>query len=184
MTDVSDAHRVDKWTPNATNGTRVMNTHGSCYGLFVDSNSTVYCSSFDDNMVIATSASNMTVDATIIAGTGCRGFTSDMLYRPYGIFVDTNFNLYVADAGNNRIQFFANGERNAVTKAGTGAPNTIDLNWPSGIVLDAQGSLFILDSQNHRIVTSGSSGFRCLVGCSNGYGSAANQLNISKLSQL
>lgn len=173
--DVSETRRVDKWTPTAINGTPVMNTDGRCYGLFVDINSTVYCSSHNEHIVIAKPAGNASVNTAIIAGTGCPGPTSDMLFHPYGIFVDTDFNLYVADSGNHRIQFFSKNNRNAVTKAGTGAPNTIALNWPSGIILDANESLFILDSHNHRIVASGLGGFRCLVGCSSG--SATNQLN-------
>ena len=57
---------------------------------------------------------------------------------------------------------------------GSGASRTIDLQCPSGIVLDADGYLFISDYSNHRIVGSGPSGFRCLVGCSGMNGSAAN----------
>ena len=37
--------------------------------------------------------------------------------------------------------------------------------------------LFIVDSNNHRIVAQGLNGFQCLVGCSNIPGSASNQLN-------
>ena len=174
---VSDTRRVDKWTLTAINGTPVMNASGYCFGLFVDTNSTVYCSSHNEHKVIAKSAGNASVNTSIIAGTGCPGSATDMLFYPYGIFVDTDFNLYVADSGNHRIQFFAKNNRNAVTKAGTGASNTIALNWPSGIILDASGSLFILDSHNHRIVASGLGGFRCVVGCSFASGSAANQLS-------
>ncbi|CAF4128305.1 unnamed protein product, partial [Rotaria sordida] len=64
---------------------------------------------------------------------------------------------------------------NGITLAGNGAINTITLNCPSGIVLDADNYLFIVDSSNHRIVRSGPNGFRCLVGCYGG-GSASNQL--------
>ncbi|CAF4432408.1 unnamed protein product, partial [Adineta steineri] len=53
---------------------------------------------------------------------------------------------------------------------------TITLNGPTGIVLDADNYLFIVDYNNNRIVGSGSNGFRCLVGCSGSSGSASNQL--------
>ena len=79
--------------------------------------------------------------------------------------------------GNNRIQRFQLGQLNATTVAGTGAANTIDLNWPTGIVLDVDGYLFIVDENNHRIVGSGPHGFRCLVGCSNTKGAQSHQLD-------
>ena len=82
--------------------------------------------------------------------------SSDMLYYPNGIFVDSNFDLYVADGFNNRIQLFRQDEVNGITVAGNGSINiTITLYYPSGIVLDADGYIFITDLSNHRIVGSG-----------------------------
>ena len=112
---------------------------------------------------------------TIVAGTGTAGFTSSMLDNPHGIFVDINFDLYVADCSNNRIQLFQLGRSNALTVAGSTAAGTITLNCPTAIVLDADKYLFIVDNGNHRVVGSGPDGFRCVVGCSGG-GAAANQL--------
>jgi hypothetical protein len=112
---------------------------------------------------------------TTVAGTGSYGSTASMLYYPQGIFIDINFDLYVADSNNNRIQLFQLGQSNALTVAGNGASGTITLNNPTGVVLDADKYLFIADRSNNRIVASGPNGFRCIVGCS-GYGSASNQL--------
>jgi glucose/arabinose dehydrogenase len=74
-----------------------------------------------------------------------------MLNSPYGIFVDVNFDLYIADNKNNRIQLFKSGHLNGTTVAGD---NTIssELWEPSDIVLDADGYLFIADSGNNRII--------------------------------
>ena len=84
--------------------------------------------------------------------------------------------IQLVDQNNNRIQLFRSGELNATTVAGVGSSNiTITLNSPSGVVLDADKYLFIVDQDNNRIVGSGPNGFRCLVGCSGG-GSASNQL--------
>ncbi len=85
-----------------------------------------------------------------------------MLYNPNGIFVDNNFNLYVADTGNHRIQFFQSGQLTATTVVGKGAPGTISLYNPTDVLLDADGYLFIVDSGNYRIVGSASNGFRCI----------------------
>ena len=96
---------------------------------------------------------------------------------PRGIFVATNFDLYVADACNDRIQLFKSEEVNAITVAGSGAPTTIQLNYPTAVMLDGDGYLFIADSNNVRIIGSGPYGFRCVIGCTGGYGSASNQLS-------
>jgi hypothetical protein len=84
----------------------------------------------------------------------------------------------VADYSNSRIQLFRSGQLTGTTIAGsTSLTTTITLNDPTGIVLDADKYLFIVDYGNSRIVGSGPTGFRCLVGCSLSAGSASNQLN-------
>ena len=112
----------------------------------------------------------------VAAGTGTSGVASNELSHPMGIFVDVNFDLYVADCSNNRVQLFQLGERDGMTVAGDASPNpTITLNCPCGIMLDAEKYLFIVDQNNHRIVGSSVNGFRCLVGCYGG-GLRSNQL--------
>ena len=113
----------------------------------------------------------------IIAGIGCNGSASNMLNLPMGVFVTASLDLYVADWGNDRVQLFRSGELYATTIAGTGANGTISLNDPKGVVLDGDGYLFIVDSGNNRIVGSDRHGFRCMVGCSGGSGSASDGLN-------
>jgi hypothetical protein len=168
--------QVEKWTSNAASGIIVMNVSGSCYGLFLDSNNTLYCSLGSLNQIIKASMNNVGNTPTIIAGNGTPGSASNMLNDSHGIFVDTNFNLYVADSGNNRIQLFQSGQSNGMTVAGDGAIGTIILNYPTAIVLDADGCLYIVDTNNDRIVRSDPSGFRCIVGCSGSSGSASNEL--------
>ena len=144
--------------------------------MFVDVNNTLYCSIGGTNQVVTKSLDDPTNTLSIVAGTGCYGSDSDMLAYPAGIFVDLNSNLYVADRNNHRIQYFAYGNRNATTVAGTGAPGTITLNIPIDIVVDGNGYLFIVDYEDHRIVASGPNGFRCVVGCISGPGTPSNQL--------
>jgi DNA-binding beta-propeller fold protein YncE len=109
----------------------------------------------------------------IAAGNGSPGSSSYMLDSPRGIFVNINFDLYVADCNNNRIQLFRTGQSNGTTKVENGM---ISLNCPTGVVLDADNYLFIVDSNNHRIIGSGPNGFRCVAGCSGSNGSSANHL--------
>jgi hypothetical protein len=167
--------QVDKWTINATNSTAAMYINQSCCGLFVDINNTLYCSLTNLNQVVTKSLDDTSNTLRIIAGTGCYGAGSNLLGYPHGIFVDINFNLYVADSNNQRIQMFQSGQLNATTAAGNGAPGTITLSYPIDVILDADGYLFIVDSGNQRIIGSGPAGFRCIVGCS-GYGSSSYQL--------
>lgn len=167
--------RVEKWTWNANNSVLAMNVSGSCNSLFVDTNNSLYCSLSSSHQVMKKTGN----ESKVVAGSdsGCPGITSDMLYRPYGIFVHINFSLYVADCGNDRIQLFQPGQRNATTIVGNGAPDTIDLDCPCAIVLDGNEYLYIVDQLNNRIIGSGPSGFGCVAGCSFRSGSAANQLS-------
>jgi hypothetical protein len=168
--------RVDKWSPISNTSVPIMYVNASCSGLFVDIDNNIYCSMNTlHHIVKGCSRDNWTI-ATIVAGTSSSGSASNMLDSPRGIFVDLNFNLYVADSKNDRIQLFRSGEWNGTTVAGNGsATPTIPLSRPYGIVLDADGYLFIVDRYNHRIVGSGPNGFRCLVGCLSS-GSASDQL--------
>ena len=125
---------------------------------------------------IAPVARRSTYPMTIMVGTDCPGSTANRLHYPYGIFVTTDLHLYVADAGNHRVQLFRSEQRNAATVAGNGATETIILNWPTGVAVDGDGYLFILDSGYHRIVGSSSNGFRCVVGCSGATGAGSDRL--------
>ena len=114
---------------------------------------------------------------TLVAGNGSSGTALNQLSGPRGVLVDLDLNLYVADCYNNRVVRFARDQLNGTVVAGSGAPDTIDLQCPSALVLDADGFLFISDLSNNRIVGSGPRGFRCLVGCSGVSGSAADRLS-------
>jgi hypothetical protein len=168
--------RVDKWPSNASNSVPAMYVPQPCFSLFVDTRNILYCSLTNFNQIVTKSLNSISNTTTIVAGIGCAGSTSYMLSSPYGIFVDNNSDLYVADYGNNRIQLFGLGQSNGSTVAGNGASNTITLNRPTGVVLDADKYLFIADRSNNRIVGSGPNGFRCIIGCTGG-GSALNQLS-------
>ncbi len=170
-------HQVDKWSWNATSSVVVMNVTSRCFSLFVDINNTLYCSNDLEHKVVKVSLNSNSTTPIIAAGNGTSGSEPNMLCNPNGIFVDIKFNLYVADATNDRIQFFQPGEVNAITLVGNGSLESITLNRPTAVVLDADGYLFISDLYNNRIIRSSSSGFQCLFGCINESNSASNQLN-------
>jgi streptogramin lyase len=168
----SITYRVDKWAPNATAGAIFIYTTSGCYGLFIDINNTLYCSYDSQHTVVKASLDSTSNTTVVVAGTGSFGSLPNMLNTPNGIFVDQNFSLYVADCYNNRIQRFNQGQLNGTTVA----LGTITLSSPTAVILDGDGYLFIVDSGHSRIIGSGSTGFRCVVGCS-GSGNQSNQLN-------
>ncbi|UJR19624.1 hypothetical protein I4U23_022758 [Adineta vaga] len=170
-------NQINKWTKNSTRSSIVTYfAGGRCYGLFIDENNTLYCS-LNIHKVIKISLKirgNMT---ETVAGTGTVGNTPNTLNWPRGIFVDINFDLYVADGNNNRIQKFLYGQTNGITVVGSGSTTpTFTLNGPSAILLDTDGYLFLVDQNNHRIIGSNADGYKCLVGCSGLAGSTASQL--------
>ncbi|CAF1040811.1 unnamed protein product [Adineta steineri] len=171
--------RVQKWSAESNIFVTVMNVNSSCDGLFVDINNTLYCSMYYYHQVVERSLNDSVMTSNrVAAGTGIRGSASNQLDGPRGIFVDVNLDLYVADCENNRVQLFQSEESNGIIVAGSGSRNsTITLFCPSGIVLDAEKYLYIVDYSYHRIVGSGLNGFRCLVGCY-GEGSQSNQLTL------
>ena len=175
--DGEENGRVQKWKAQTNTFDTVMNVNSSCWGLFVDTNETLYCSMLNHHQVVKKSLNDHQMKSIVVAaGTGSKGSTFKELNGPVGMFVDVNFDLYVADCRNNRIQLFESGDLNGITVAGDGSINpTINLFCPSGIVLDAQKYLFIVENGNHRIVGSNLNGFRCLIGCYGG-GSQSNQL--------
>ncbi|CAF1418907.1 unnamed protein product [Adineta steineri] len=158
--------RVDKRILNTNTFVNVMNIDSPCYGLFIDTNDTLYCSMFSQHQVIKRWLNDSEMISTTAAGTGTQGSAANELWSPLGIFVDTNFDLYVADCFNDRIQLFESGESNGTTIVGQGSSNSIiSLLCPSGIVLDADKYLFIVDRNNHRIIRSRSNDIRCIIGC-------------------
>ncbi|CAF3964398.1 unnamed protein product, partial [Adineta steineri] len=180
VTDNSDVYvdngrtnyRVDKWGWNSTSSVPTMYTCGQCYSLFVDINNMLYCVMGANHQVVSKSLDTHVNVWSIVAGTGSAGSTSVTLNTPWGIFVDNNLNLYVADTNNNRIQKFASGQLNGTTIA-TG---TIVLFGPTSVIFDADGYMFITDCFNQRLIGSGANGFRCIAACSGSAGSSSSQL--------
>ena len=161
---------------NSSYSTTAMYVMGRCGGLFADVYGNLYCSITNFHRVVRQSIDSIGNSSVIVAGTGSPGTTPDALWNPFGIFVDIDLSLYVADYSNDRIQLFRFDQFNAITVAGNGTSGTITLYHPTSVVLDADGYLFIADEVHHRIIGSGPRGFRCVAGCTGTSGAAANQL--------
>jgi uncharacterized protein (TIGR03437 family) len=124
------------------------------------------------NLYIAASGGNRILKVspggtlTTVAGNGAGAFSGDggsaamaSLHLPSGVAVDSAGNLYIADAGNNRIR--------RVTPAGTistvagngvagfsgdgGMAANAALSSPSDVTVDGNGNLYVADTLNNRI---------------------------------
>ena len=143
---------VSQWDENATRWITVWSTQGICENFFIDVYANIYCSMTDLHQIVRRLFTDDLNTTTIIAGNGTSGSSSNMLSFPRGIFVTRALNFYVADCGNDRLQLFQSGQRNATTIVTTGI-STLDC--PLGIVLDGNGYLFFTDSNGNRIIGSG-----------------------------
>lgn len=168
---IGDGHnkRIVNWENRTDFTTIELNNHSPCYGLFVDLNNTLYCSSRGSHEVIKRMYPYENNQWTIAAGTGSSGSTSEALNSPFGIFVANNFDLYVSDWGNNRIQLFKYEDLNGSTVLDNQVPiDENPLKHPTSLILDADDNLYIVDSENHRIVfvSADQKVYKCLIGCS------------------
>lgn len=79
-----------------------------------------------------------------------QGDAPDQLKHPKGIATDRNGNIYIPDAGNNRIQRFdgQGGSLGAIGRAGD-APG--EFSYPCDVAVDDIGSLYVADTYNGRI---------------------------------
>ncbi|CAF4004443.1 unnamed protein product [Adineta steineri] len=160
---------VKKWTSSTNTWSTVLFVYSSCKGLFLGTNDGLYCSMADHHHVAKRYLHDPVMTLTVVAGTGTAGSAANQLNRPHGIFVTWTFDLYVADCENDRVQHFQSGESDGITIAGRGSSNpTGTLSCPTGVTLDVQKYLFIIDSNSHRIVRLGPHGLQCVVGCHGG----------------
>ena len=164
------------WGKNANSSTKIIQSTEECYDLFVDISNTLYCAATVWHQITKKWLFDTRTGFSVAVGTTV-GSTASQLSSPRGVFVDTNFAIYVADYGNNRIQKFLPTRSEAITVAGTAAPGTITLTNPTDIMLDANGYMFIVDSGKDRIIAQGPYGFRCIFGCGGTPGSGTSQLN-------
>lgn len=99
---------------------------------------------------------------TSYAGTGSQGDSNSFVESsefnfPTASIFDSNNNLLVVDRGNHKIKKI-DSSGNVITIAGIGVLGSLDgsisvatFNYPSSIVEDSQGNLFVCDQSNHKI---------------------------------
>ncbi len=168
----SNNHRIQKFMYDptaqtyATQGITIAgsNSPGSAsnqlnhpFGVFVNAAGAVYVTDSDNNRVqkFAYDFSTQTYATTgqTVAGDTSPGSGPSQLNHPKGIYQDAAGNLFVADAGNHRVQKFALGSLEGTTVAGGNGPGAADnqLSNPVGIYQDAAGNILVADAGNHRV---------------------------------
>jgi PKD repeat protein len=127
----------------------------------VDSRGAVYIADALNNRIRRVSGGTITT----VAGTGVAGFSGDggeatsaRLDQPFAVAVDGRGDVFIADAGNNRIRKVSGGTITTVAGTGTagfsgdgGQATRAQLARPSGVAVDDQGDLYIADTGNYRI---------------------------------
>ena len=165
------------------------------FGVAVDSAGNAYIADAQNNRIRRVSTTGI---ITTVAGNGSAGSAGDggpavsaSLNNPTGVAIDATGNLYIADQYNNKIRvvniaglistFAGNG---TVGNGGDGGPATAAaLYYPGGVALDGLGSMYIADTNNHRIrkvnistgtittiAGSGSVGYSCAAGVATAVG--------------
>ncbi len=136
---------------------------GTLNGVAADRFGDVYLSDTDHNCVRKIDPAGA---ITTVAGTGTAGFSGDggpatsaKLNLPYGLAVDANGYLYIADFNNNRIrrvspagaiQTYAG--RNGQGSSGDGGPATsAQMLSPRNVALDSAGNLYISEFGANRV---------------------------------
>ena len=87
--------------------------------------------------------------------------TSATFNTPYGILVDPNGNVYVADAFNARVRVIYQGTGsiiNVSNAGGTPAALISGLNKPAQIAVDGAGNVYVADTGNNRIAMTSAAG--------------------------
>ena len=141
------------------NGTAANATFTNPNAIAIDVNGNIYVAEYSTNTI-----RKIDVAGTVstLAGTGLQGSADGAgqvanFNGPNAIATDSSGNVYVAESGNQKIRKISAGGI-VSTLAGTGARGSNDgplrtatFSSPAGIVVDTNGSLYIIDSGNNKI---------------------------------
>ena len=139
-------------------------------GLAVDSADNVYVA--QNHRILKIDGSTDPPTITTVAGTGSSGFSGDggaataaQLDEPFGVAVDSDGNIYIADAGNHRVRkvdvsadpptidtIAGSGSHTSGGFSGDGgAATAAQLRSPYDVAIDSDGNVYIACYFNHRI---------------------------------
>jgi sugar lactone lactonase YvrE len=92
------------------------------------------------------------IGVTVAGGNG-DSTLANQLNTPYGVYVDSIGNVYIADTYNNRVQEWAPGATSGITIAGGNGMGAAanQLNLPYAVSVDGAGNVYIADTYNNRV---------------------------------
>ncbi|HXS38143.1 MAG TPA: T9SS type A sorting domain-containing protein [Flavipsychrobacter sp.] len=151
--------------------TSIVSISSGPRGIAIDKKGNLYISNRQFDRVMRKTASG---GYGIYAGEGYPGYSGDSglayvarMNTPEGLCLDTSGNLYIADEGNSRIRVVNIATNIITTIAGTGAlgysgdgglATKAQLNYPTGVIVDRSGNIYIADNDNNCIRIVNASG--------------------------
>ena len=131
-------------------------------GVAFDASGNLYIADTGNNRIRKVDTNGI---ITTVAGKSSAGFSGDggaatnaTLYNPYGITVDTNGNLFIADSLNNRIRkvdtngvITTTAGKSSSAFSGDGGAATNAGMSTFGVAVDAGGNIIVADRSNNRV---------------------------------
>lgn len=136
---------------NGTNPNQLNNPTGLHYDVLTNS---FYIANTASNNIVRWTIGETRWNLVLGDVNGSAGDLPSLLQRPMDVTMDPMGNIYVADRGNQRVQFLPVGATNATTIAGklnSGGKTAVLFRQPAAVALDSQLNLYVADSRNHRI---------------------------------
>jgi trimeric autotransporter adhesin len=135
------------------------------HAVAVDASGNIYISDSESHCIRLVTKTTGII--TTVAGGKASGYSGDgglatsaSLSFPYGVSVDASGNIYIADSGSDRIRMVTKTTGIITTAAGDGTrgysgdggeARLCSFTEPTGIAIDASGSIYVTDRDNHRL---------------------------------
>ncbi|MEI7494447.1 MAG: hypothetical protein WCJ92_07635 [Alphaproteobacteria bacterium] len=138
--------------PDSDNNVLKVTTAGGVYTastLFTASHSPAYAASVDGSTIVVTDGGTHVMQYTWNGSSWVSDSSLDGVYDPdgtlggYGLAIDTSYNVYMADKGQNRIWKILPDGSYSVFASG--------FNSPTGLVIDSSNNLFVSNTGNNTI---------------------------------